>query len=79
MRPPFWPKDKILVNLDSRYGIRGALELIASTQFAKVKSELLIALLSFSRSVPFSVRRLSSDPARSMQLARLTSMVVSVV
>lgn len=61
------------------YGIRDFLLLMASTQLANVNNELLIALLSTIRSLLLSVRRLSSEPARSIHDARLTLIVVSVV
>lgn len=79
MRPLLWPKDKIRVIFDSRYGIRFCFLFIASTHCASTKRDLLIAELSTRRSLLLSVRRLSSDPARSIHEARLTRTVVSVV
>jgi|SRR5690242_2605187 len=52
---------------------------MASTHCASTNSDLLMAELSTRRSLLLSVRRLSSEPARSIQDARLTRTVVSVV
>lgn len=79
VRPLFCPSDNILVILDSRYGIRLCFLFIASTHCASTKRDLLIAEDSTRRSLLFSVRRLSSEPARSIHDARLTWIVVSVV
>lgn len=69
--PLFWPKERILVILDSRYGIRCCFFVIASTHCAKTKRLLLILADSTIRSLSFSVRRLSSEPARSIAEAVL--------
>ena len=77
--PLFWPRESILVILLSLYGIRLDFELMASTHLAKVKSLLLMLADSTILSLPFSVLRLSSDPARSIAEAVLILISFSVV
>lgn len=66
VKPLFWPKDRILVIFDSRYGIRCCFWLMASTHCERTNRLLFILADSTSRSLPLSVLRLSSEPARSI-------------
>lgn len=79
VRPLFCPSDRIRVILDSRYGIRDCFRLIASTHCARTKRDLLMLADSTILSFMFSVRRLSSEPAKSIADAVLMRVCVSVV